>query len=43
MLTIITTLLVLDSNLLIGCNGLYGGHDTGIGMRDGKYLDSRGS
>jgi len=41
-LAIIATLLVLDSDLLIGCNGLYGGHNTGISIRDGEDLD-RGS
>jgi len=39
MLAIITTLLILDSNLLIGCNRLYGGHDTGISIRDREDLD----
>ena len=41
-LAIITTLLVLDSNLLTSGNGLYGGHGTGICIRDRKDLD-RGS
>jgi len=39
MLTIITTLLVLDGNLLSYGNGLYGGYDRGISIRNGKDLN----
>ena len=41
-LVIIPTLLVLDSDLLIGCNSLYGDDDTGMGVWDREDLD-RGS
>ena len=41
-LVIISTLLVLDSNLLIWCNSLYGNNDTGMGVWNGKDL-GRGS
>jgi hypothetical protein len=39
MLTITTTLLVLDGDLLSCSNGLYGGYDRGISVRNGKDLN----